>query len=332
MYRPEEYRQRTEITGKNPLDAPRKVAHRSEKHELNNTRRKVSQISAASGHVGDPRNSTQTAQESGESTFYREPASMERAGASDLSIVREQSSQLCAKPRIRTLMDIFEASRRQHGEDGGREGSSRKRGRPAADGESSEGEMEGRSRKRTREGDESSERVKGNESQENEVAAVICALEKEFEGKERQSHRNRWCEPIPHERKMATVCEFYKAFHEAKTLPIQTCAICYRKFAMNELEEFKSMQLILANLRSWYGSQFNCHKCFASDKIALRCTKCIRDLEKGALSPAAHVHKWLRCEHVYPDELKNLSPVEEKLIALNSYYSFITKYNVSKGH
>lgn len=31
---------------------------------------------------------------------------------------------------------------------------------------------------------------------------------------------------------------------------------------------------------------------------------------------------------MFPDELKGLIPVEEKLIALNSYYRFITKYSV----
>ncbi|PVH90605.1 hypothetical protein DM02DRAFT_607276, partial [Periconia macrospinosa] len=89
---------------------------------------------------------------------------------------------------------------------------------------------------------------------------------------------------------------------------------------------------MLADLHTRHGSQFGCRTCFASGKIALGCTECIRELERGTLSPAAHVHNWLRCEHAYPDELKDLSPVEEKLIALNSCYGFITRYNVSKGH
>ena len=35
---------------------------------------------------------------------------------------------------------------------------------------------------------------------------------------------------------------------------------------------------------------------------------------------------------MFPDELKGLTPVEEKLIALNSCYGFITKCSVSDGH
>ncbi|KAM4056481.1 ATP-dependent DNA helicase PIF1 [Hirsutella rhossiliensis] len=34
---------------------------------------------------------------------------------------------------------------------------------------------------------------------------------------------------------------------------------------------------------------------------------------------------------MFPDELKGLTPVEEKLIALNSCYGFVTRYNVSGG-
>ena len=34
---------------------------------------------------------------------------------------------------------------------------------------------------------------------------------------------------------------------------------------------------------------------------------------------------------MFPDALKGLTPVEEKLIALNSCYGFITKYSVPKG-
>lgn len=50
------------------------------------------------------------------------------------------------------------------------------------------------------------------------------------------------------------------------------------------------------------------------------------------MSPAAQLHTKLGCEHMFPKELKDLTPVEEKLIALNSCYGFITKYSIPKGH
>ncbi|KAF2186114.1 hypothetical protein K469DRAFT_533468, partial [Zopfia rhizophila CBS 207.26] len=157
--------------------------------------------------------------------------------------------------------------------------------------------------------DENRER---NGGEEEEVAALMRSLEEEFEEKERLSHGGMWCEPILHERKVSTVCEFYNAFHELRTMPIQTCTVCYRKFARAEL--------------------FNCRSCFPNGEKVLGCVECIRELKKGGLSPAAGVHNWLRCEHTFPDELKDLTPVEEKLIALNSCYGFITKFSVVKGH
>ncbi|KID93560.1 arrestin domain-containing protein, partial [Metarhizium majus ARSEF 297] len=35
---------------------------------------------------------------------------------------------------------------------------------------------------------------------------------------------------------------------------------------------------------------------------------------------------------MFPEELKGLTPVEEKLIALNSCYGFVTRYSVASGH
>jgi hypothetical protein len=163
------------------------------------------------------------------------------------------------------------------------------------------------------------------------VEATMHALDEQFEEKVRQSHDGLWCEPVPHERKVATVREFYKAFHDVRSLAIHTCTICYRKFAMAELEEFESDQSTLMDSHARQEAQFKCAECFASSKGVFGCADCVRYLERGVLSPAAHVHGRLRCEHAYPDELKDLTPVEEMLIALNSCYGFITKYNVAKG-
>jgi hypothetical protein len=54
-------------------------------------------------------------------------------------------------------------------------------------------------------------------------------------------------------------------------------------------------------------------------------------LRRGGLSPAAHLHSRLSYEHIFPDELKGLTLVEEKLIALNSCYGFITRYSIPGG-
>ncbi|XP_044717299.1 ATP-dependent DNA helicase PIF1 [Hirsutella rhossiliensis] len=43
----------------------------------------------------------------------------------------------------------------------------------------------------------------------------------------------------------------------------------------------------------------------------------------------AQLHRRLGCEHTFPDELKGLTPVEEKLIALNSCYGFHVKGHIT---
>lgn len=61
------------------------------------------------------------------------------------------------------------------------------------------------------------------------------------------------------------------------------------------------------------------------------CGECVRHLKRSSPSPAAQLHCRLGCEHMFPDELKGLTPVEEKLIALNSCYGFITRYSIPDG-
>ncbi|KAF1807871.1 hypothetical protein P152DRAFT_477811 [Eremomyces bilateralis CBS 781.70] len=58
---------------------------------------------------------------------------------------------------------------------------------------------------------------------------------------------------------------------------------------------------------------------------------CLKHLEKGSLSPAAQLHDRLGCEHIFPGKLKDLTPIEEKLIALNSCYGFIAQYSIPNG-
>lgn len=130
---------------------------------------------------------------------------------------------------------------------------------------------------------------------------------------------------------MSTVEEFYKAFHDIRTMPIHTCIICYRKFAKAELEEIDWGWWVSRPVEKRENSPFAYGQCFPVGERILGCSDCVRYLGRGALSPAGQLHSRLGCEHMFPDELKNLTPVEEKLIALNSCYGFITKYSVLGG-
>ncbi|KAH6991528.1 hypothetical protein BKA56DRAFT_474328, partial [Ilyonectria sp. MPI-CAGE-AT-0026] len=127
-----------------------------------------------------------------------------------------------------------------------------------------------------------------------DLASILGYLNEEFSEKERLSNDLTWYEAVPHKRKVSTAQGFYKAFYNTNTSPIRTCIICYRKCAHYELKEM---------------------------------------LPRGREGPGLcrlwkSLHSRLGCEHIFPDELKGLAPVEEKLIALNSYYGFITRYSI----
>ncbi|EJT68997.1 hypothetical protein GGTG_13394 [Gaeumannomyces tritici R3-111a-1] len=175
-------------------------------------------------------------------------------------------------------------------------------------------------------------RNRNEEEQAQDLASVLRVLNEEFAEKVRLSEGKEWCVPVPHERKVKTVEAFYKAFHNTRTLPILTCMFCYRKYSRAELEDVKWEWWMASSIKKRDGSPYKCIRCFPVGERISGCADCMRHLRRGALSPAAQVHTRLGCEHMFPDELKCLTPVEEKLIALNSCYGFITKYSITDGH
>ncbi|KAH6959988.1 hypothetical protein BKA56DRAFT_624022 [Ilyonectria sp. MPI-CAGE-AT-0026] len=58
-------------------------------------------------------------------------------------------------------------------------------------------------------------------------------------------------------------------------------------------------------------------------------TLCQYGLACCAIRPK--LHRRIGCEHVFPEELKGLTLVEEKLIALNSCYGFVTRYSIASS-
>lgn len=174
-------------------------------------------------------------------------------------------------------------------------------------------------------------RERSDDEQMEDLASVLRYLEEEFAEKERLSHGQAWCASIPLTRKISTVQKFYKTFHDKNTLPIHTCKICYLKFGRTELQEVGWDVWMASHIEKRNDSPFKCSSCFPVGQRILACVGCVKHLRRGALSRAAQLHTQLGCEHTFPDELKRLTPVEEKLIALNSCYGFITKYSVPKG-
>ncbi|KAH6874287.1 hypothetical protein B0T10DRAFT_376985, partial [Thelonectria olida] len=173
-------------------------------------------------------------------------------------------------------------------------------------------------------------RERTEEERREDLASVLRYLDEEFAEKERLSHNREWCAPVPHERKVSTAQAFYRAFHDTETLPVWTCMVCYRKRGKAELEGVKWDQWLCWSMGNSEdpSSPLSCCKCFPVGNDVLACPECVSCLMRGCLSAAARLHIRLGCEHMFPEELKGLTPVEEKLISLNSCYGFITKYSI----
>ena len=124
---------------------------------------------------------------------------------------------------------------------------------------------------------------------------------------------------------------FYRAFHDADTLPLWTCKMCYRKCGRGELKDVSWDEWVSSSVEKRDDSPLSCRNCFPEGNGIPTCMECASCLRKGYLSTAAQLHDRLGCEHMFPEELKGLTPVEEKLIALNSCYGFITKYSIADG-
>ncbi|EXU94845.1 helitron helicase-like domain protein [Metarhizium robertsii] len=156
-------------------------------------------------------------------------------------------------------------------------------------------------------------------------------LEDQYEIKSQLSSTKAWCHPIPLPRKIETVQNFYNAMHDRKTLPIYTCLICYGKYAEEDLEyvSWVHWRSLVARRHKWPASA--CLSCFPDGADIPSCKGCAKQVRKRVFPPAAILHGRLKCEHAYPEELKGLTPVEEKLIALNSCYGFFTKHTVVAG-
>ncbi|KAH6870921.1 hypothetical protein B0T10DRAFT_385816, partial [Thelonectria olida] len=174
-------------------------------------------------------------------------------------------------------------------------------------------------------------RQRRRELQAEDLASVLRFLEEDFAVKEGLSNEQAWCTPVPHDRKVTTVRDFYKAFHDASTLPIRTCMLCYRKRTKKELTEVTWDRWMSSRVEKRDGSPFSCRSYFPVGESIVGCAECMRCLRRGGLSPAAQLHGRLGCEHMFPDELKGLTLVEEKLIALNSCYGFVTRYSIPCG-
>ncbi|KJZ68253.1 hypothetical protein HIM_12357 [Hirsutella minnesotensis 3608] len=152
-----------------------------------------------------------------------------------------------------------------------------------------------------------------------------------FRAKEQASSTRSWCDEVSVTLQVEAAKSFYQAFTEERTLPISHCVFCYRKTPPCELSTVQwKGRLSLSLLQATRAIQ-KCDACLPPHEGARVdvCRECLVGLDTGRLPKACSVNNMaIGCEHRYPEELDDLSPVEERLIALHAPFGYITKFTV----
>jgi hypothetical protein len=124
---------------------------------------------------------------------------------------------------------------------------------------------------------------------------------------------------------VSRVKTFHKSIHDNTTLEISYCRICYQQRASSAIIESTWAELeplyreIEEQIPLADREPFNYNRCFPRDHQATipvykDCTESLR--KKKLPYPCRINNLALPCIHRYPDKLKDLSPLEERLIGI----------------
>ncbi|EWY79575.1 hypothetical protein FOYG_17269 [Fusarium oxysporum NRRL 32931] len=167
--------------------------------------------------------------------------------------------------------------------------------------------------------------------QRKSIDSILQHYESCFRDKEEASVSRSWCKEVPLAAQVEAAKSFYQAFTDEKTLPISHCVFCYKKQAPGELARIQWKSLLATPLVQATRALQLCAKCLPQDGEGGVdvCRECRAGLQNGRLPKACSVNNMhIGCEHRYPKELDDLSPVEERLIALHAPFGYITKFTV----
>ncbi|KJZ70496.1 hypothetical protein HIM_10125 [Hirsutella minnesotensis 3608] len=167
--------------------------------------------------------------------------------------------------------------------------------------------------------------------QQRSIDAILQHQESCFRAKKDASVGRSWCKEVPLALQVETSKSFYDAFTDEKTLPISHCIFCYRKFPPAKLTILRWRECLTPRLVQATTALQKCGKCLPSngDSQVDICLECRGAFERGKLPKACSVNNMnIGCEHRYPKELDGLSPLEERLVALQAPFGYITKFTV----
>ncbi|KAG6989607.1 hypothetical protein FocnCong_v021163 [Fusarium oxysporum f. sp. conglutinans] len=167
--------------------------------------------------------------------------------------------------------------------------------------------------------------------QQQSLDAFLQYRESCFHAKRDASLSRSWCKEVPLPLQVETSKSFYEAFTDERTLPISHCTFCYRKCPPANITTVHWRTYLIPVLLQATTALQKCKKCLpqGGDMGVDICLECRGVFENGKLPKACSVNNMdIGCEHRYPRELDGLSPVEERLIALQAPFGYITKFTV----
>ncbi|KAL4403586.1 hypothetical protein CABS03_15038 [Colletotrichum abscissum] len=151
------------------------------------------------------------------------------------------------------------------------------------------------------------------------------------------SEDRAWCAPVPR----STILQRTKAFHESmnedSTLDIDHCRVCYQQQSPKSLVEYTWVELeplysrVEDKIPELDRDHFLCVQCFPRSSGATFpvCSDCKTSLQQEKLPYDCHVNNLsLGCVHRYPGALRDLSPLEERLIGIHMPCGWITKLTI----
>ncbi|KAM4064102.1 Arrestin-lik [Hirsutella rhossiliensis] len=167
--------------------------------------------------------------------------------------------------------------------------------------------------------------------QRDSVESILHHYNATFRVKEQASSTRSWCNEVPVALQVEAAKSFYQAFTEERTLPVSHCVFCYKKTPPCELATMQWRGRLSPSMSQATRTIQECGTCLPSHEGAGVdvCRECRVSFDRGRLPKACSVNNMaIGCEHRYPDELDDLSPVEERLIALHAPFGYITKFTV----
>lgn len=168
------------------------------------------------------------------------------------------------------------------------------------------------------------------------IQQLLRAQDDEFNRRLVDSETRQWCNRVPRELVLSSVQSFYQDLQSRTTLATGHCHLCQQMTAPDDFlrEPWQGLLPQGSTIRSLVETSgaLECGECFPVSPVigVLFCSSCYKALVAGRVPRSCAVNNLaIGCFHRYPEELRGLSPMEERLIGLAQPYGWVTKIEIA---